>query len=453
MIGGDICTRACKFCNVKTGKPLPLNPNEPANIARSVKLMKLKHIVVTSVDRDDLPDLGAGHWVKLINTVKETAPTVTMEVLIPDFQGRGELVQKVIGAKPEVISHNMETVRRLTPKIRSKATYEKSLSVIGQIAKSGIAAKSGIMLGLGETREEILETMDDLRSVGCHILTIGQYLQPSAANVEVQKYVSPETFEEYRLLGLAKGFACVESSPLVRSSYHAEKHAKALQLHEQKQLIFADLGEKAYNATWNLQQLLQDEIISRKQRNQRYNNLILFVEHPPVYTLGRYGKEDNILVNTDQLAEKGAELVKVDRGGDITFHGKGQLVVYPILDLERYKMGLKEYVHKLEEAVITTLSHFGVSGSRVDGATGVWLDRGKPNERKICAIGIKCSRFVTMHGLALNVSTDLSFFSSINPCGFTTKGVTSIEKELGRAITVKEVMPVLQKELEKIFAE
>lgn len=226
MIGGDVCTRACRFCNVKTGHPMPLDAGEPDNIANSIKLLGLKHAVITSVDRDDLDDLGAGHWVKVIAAVKKVNPELTMEVLIPDFQGRAELVKWIIDAQPEVISHNLETVKRLTPAVRSRATYATSLNVIRQIAVSGIVSKSGIMLGLGETREEILETMDDLRSAGCEVMTIGQYLQPTARNVEVEEYVKPEVFEEYRQIGLEKGFRCVESGPLVRSSYHAERHTR-----------------------------------------------------------------------------------------------------------------------------------------------------------------------------------------------------------------------------------
>lgn len=227
MIGGDICTRGCKFCNVKTGRPAPLDPQEPENTANSVKLLKLKHAVITSVDRDDLEDLGAAHWVKVIREIKKVNPGVTMEVLIPDFQGREELIQQVIEARPEVISHNLETVRRLTKDIRSRATYETSLEVIRRVSASGLVSKSGIMLGLGEKREEVLETMDDLRAVGCKVMTVGQYLQPTAANVEVKEYVRPEVFEEYRRIGLEKGFSQVESGPLVRSSYHAEKHVRA----------------------------------------------------------------------------------------------------------------------------------------------------------------------------------------------------------------------------------
>ena len=226
MICGDVCTRGCRFCNVKTGRPAPLDTGEPEHIAESVRLLKLKHVVLTSVDRDDLDDLGAGHWVKVIEAVKRENEGVTMEVLIPDFQGRRELIRQVIEACPEVISHNLETVRRLTPSIRSRATYDMSLEVVRQVAESGVISKSGIMLGLGGTREEILQTMDDLRSVGCRVMTIGQYLQPTAANVEVKEYVTPQVFDEYKRIGLEKGFTHVESGPLVRSSYHAERHIK-----------------------------------------------------------------------------------------------------------------------------------------------------------------------------------------------------------------------------------
>lgn len=224
MIGGDVCTRDCKFCNVKTGHPAPLDPAEPENIASSVRLLNLKHAVITSVDRDDVGDLGAAHWVKVIQAVKRKNPATTIEVLIPDFQGRPELVKQVIDAAPEVISHNLETVRRLSDKVRSRAKYDTSLQVIRQIAEAGIVSKSGIMLGLGETRDEVLEAMDDLRGVGCRVMTIGQYLQPSARNIEVAEYIRPEVFEEYREIGLSKGFTHVESAPLVRSSYHAERH-------------------------------------------------------------------------------------------------------------------------------------------------------------------------------------------------------------------------------------
>ncbi len=224
MIGGNICTRNCRFCNVTHGRPLPLEDKEIEDIVNSIKDLGLKHAVITSVDRDDLPDLGAGHWARLIRRIKQECPGVTMEVLIPDFQGRKELIDMIIAEKPEVISHNMETVRRLTPDVRTFATYDMSLDVIRHIAASGIRSKSGIMLGLGETEEEIIRTMDDLREAGCEVMTIGQYLQPTKDHYPIQEYVTPEKFAEYGEIGRKKGFRHIESSPMVRSSYHAEKH-------------------------------------------------------------------------------------------------------------------------------------------------------------------------------------------------------------------------------------
>jgi len=223
MILGEICTRSCKFCNTLTGKPLALDTKEPEKVAESIRLMGLKHAVVTSVDRDDLEDQGANHWAKTIRTIKEKNPNTTIETLIPDFQGRKDLIAIVINAHPEIISHNMETVKRLTPLVRSAAKYDTSLQVLRQIAESGIIAKSGIMLGLGETEAEVLETMDDLRSVGCSVMTIGQYLQPTRKHLPVVEYITPQQFRLYEEIGIQKGFRQVESGPLVRSSYHAEK--------------------------------------------------------------------------------------------------------------------------------------------------------------------------------------------------------------------------------------
>lgn len=224
MIAGEICTRSCRFCNTLTGKPLPLDPREPGRVAESVRLMQLKHAVVTSVDRDDLPDLGAGHWVATIREIKAVNPGTSLEVLIPDFQGRLDLVDLVIDAHPEIISHNMETVRRISPTVRSAAKYETSLAVLRHIAERGVTAKTGIMVGLGETEEEVWELMDDVLNQGVRILTIGQYLQPSRKNIPVSEYIHPDQFAAYREKALEKGFRHVESAPLVRSSYHAEKH-------------------------------------------------------------------------------------------------------------------------------------------------------------------------------------------------------------------------------------
>ena len=224
MILGDICTRSCKFCGVKTGKPLPPDPDEPMNVARSVELMKLKHVVITSVDRDDLPDKGASHWVNTIEAIRKINPGTTIEALIPDFDAMPHLLDRIIEIHPEVVSHNLETVRRLTPEVRSRAKYDTSLTVLRYLSEQGINTKSGIMAGLGETEDEVLETMEDLIGTGCRIFTIGQYLQPSAEHLPVAEFIRPEVFERYRDAGLRKGFRHVESSPLVRSSYHAEKH-------------------------------------------------------------------------------------------------------------------------------------------------------------------------------------------------------------------------------------
>ncbi len=224
MILGNICTRRCRFCSVPTGKPLPVDWEEPARVADSVRILEVRHCVITSVDRDDLDDLGASLWVSVIKKMREVNTHTTMEVLIPDFQGKKALVQQIIDERPDVISHNLETVERLTPGIRSRAKYRTSLDILEYIASSGAVAKSGIMLGLGETEEEILVTMDDLLQAGVKIMTLGQYLQPTLQHMPVSAYISPETFERYRQIGLSKGFSFVESGPLVRSSYHAENH-------------------------------------------------------------------------------------------------------------------------------------------------------------------------------------------------------------------------------------
>jgi len=224
MILGNICTRSCGFCNVMTGRPLAVDILEPKKVARSVHLMQVKHAVITSVDRDDLKDGGSSIWVETINEIRKENPETTMETLIPDFKGRLKDIQPIINVAPEVVSHNMETVRRLTKKVRIQAKYDRSLDVLRFLNEGGIKTKSGIMLGLGETEAEVIETMHDLREVGVSIMTIGQYLQPSKKHLSVLEFITPAQFDKYRDIGLSLGFQHVESSPLVRSSYHAEKH-------------------------------------------------------------------------------------------------------------------------------------------------------------------------------------------------------------------------------------
>ncbi len=224
MILGNICTRSCGFCNVMTGRPLPVDFNEPENVARSIKLMKVKHAVITSVDRDELPDGGVSIWVETIKAIRKVSPETTMETLIPDFKGVRQDIQQIIDVAPEVVSHNMETVESLTKKVRIQAKYRRSLQVLNILSKGGMRTKSGIMLGLGETDAEVIQTMRDLLNVGVDVMTIGQYLQPSIRHLPVIDFIHPDKFSEFKNIGLDLGFKIVESGPLVRSSYHAEKH-------------------------------------------------------------------------------------------------------------------------------------------------------------------------------------------------------------------------------------
>ena len=224
MILGNVCTRSCGFCAVSTGKPVEADIFEPRRVAESIKLMKVKHAVITSVDRDDLEDGGSEIWEATVKAVRKHSPGTTLETLIPDFGGKWKNLQRIIDVAPEIVSHNLETVRRLTKEVRIQAKYNRSLEVLRRLKEGGMRTKSGIMLGLGETEEEVIEAMDDLRSVGVDVLTLGQYLQPTTEHIAVDEFITPDKFEEYKQIGLEKGFRFVESSPLVRSSYHAEKH-------------------------------------------------------------------------------------------------------------------------------------------------------------------------------------------------------------------------------------
>lgn len=224
MILGNICTRSCGFCAVATGKPKSVDWNEPMRVANSVKLMNVKHCVITSVDRDDLKDGGSIIWAETINAIRKISPATKFETLIPDFMGKWDNLQRIIDVKPDIISHNIETVKRLTQKVRIQAKYQRSLELLKRVHEAGLHTKSGIMVGLGETNDEVLEAMDNLRVVDCDVLTIGQYLQPTAKHLAVQQFVHPDTFAFFYEEGIKRGFRFVESGPLVRSSYHAEKH-------------------------------------------------------------------------------------------------------------------------------------------------------------------------------------------------------------------------------------
>ncbi|KJJ38330.1 lipoyl synthase [Aequorivita vladivostokensis] len=225
MILGNICTRSCGFCGVKTGRPETIDWDEPEKVARSIKLMNIKHAVITSVDRDDLKDMGSIIWAETVKAIRRMNPETTLETLIPDFQGNTRNIDRIIAVRPEIVSHNMETVKRLTREVRIQAKYERSLEVLNYLKQSGnLRTKSGIMLGLGEMEEEIIQTMKDLRSVGLDVLTIGQYLQPSKKHLPVKEFITPEQFKKYETIGLEMGFRHVESGALVRSSYKAQKH-------------------------------------------------------------------------------------------------------------------------------------------------------------------------------------------------------------------------------------
>jgi lipoic acid synthetase len=224
MILGNICTRSCGFCNVATGRPLSVDLKEPERVAESVRLMNIKHCVITSVNRDDLKDGGSIIWVETINAIRRVSPQTKFETLIPDFMGKWENLHRIIDAHPDIVSHNTETVRRLTKQVRVQAKYDRSHEVLKRLKDAGMKTKSGIMLGLGETEQEIYETMDDLRAVCCDVLTMGQYLQPTKQHLPVVEFIHPEVFAKYKEIGLEKGFRFVESGPMVRSSYHAEKH-------------------------------------------------------------------------------------------------------------------------------------------------------------------------------------------------------------------------------------
>lgn len=224
MILGNICTRSCGFCAVQTGKPDAVDTFEPGRVANSVKIMGVKHAVITSVDRDDLKDGGSEIWAQTVRAIRQQSPQTTLETLIPDFAGKWDNLQAIIDVAPEIVSHNLETVRRLTKQVRIQAKYDRSLEVLFRLKKGGMRTKSGVMLGLGESEEEVIETMMDLRSVGVDVLTLGQYLQPTPKHLPISEFITPEQFEKLGVIGKEMGFRYVESGPLVRSSYHAEKH-------------------------------------------------------------------------------------------------------------------------------------------------------------------------------------------------------------------------------------
>ncbi|KAI4469334.1 single-stranded-dna-specific exonuclease recj [Holotrichia oblita] len=358
MILGDVCTRECRFCATRTGKPLPPDEDEPRRVGESIALMGLKHAVITSVTRDDLADGGASHWATVVRAVRAANPDTTIELLIPDFKADRRCIDIVAGSSPDITGHNMETVERLTPLIRSRASYRTSLLTIKLISESGIIAKSGLMVGLGESDDEVIGTLNDMYEHGCRIVTLGQYLRPTLRHWPVSTYVEPEKFEWYREQALDMGFDYVASAPLGFM----------------KRMRRMDMGIIKYEECLALQRDIFDSLIDAKENMARggcagepenmTEQTLILCEHPHVYTLGKSGKENNMLVDGSFLQTVGASFHRTDRGGDVTYHGPGQLVGYPILDLEELGLGLKQYIYLLEAAIIDTLAEFGIEEKR-----------------------------------------------------------------------------------------
>jgi lipoic acid synthetase len=462
MLMGAVCTRACRFCSVDTGNPRGwLDAEEPENTARSVELMKLKYIVLTSVNRDDLPDGGAGHYAAAIRAIKRRTPQVAVEALTPDFQGVMRDVETVVDSGLEVFAQNVETVKRLTHPVRdARATYEQTLAVLEHAKKykPSVLTKTSLMLGLGETDEEIAQTMDDLRAVNVDLLTLGQYLRPTVHHLEVQRFVTPAQFDQYRDWALTKGFRECVAGPLVRSSYRAEQALAGNNAgirNGDTPLLSADagkwgaspsspiairwLGKVDYVPTWREMQRITDT------RDEHTPDEIWLLEHPPVFTLGLNADASHVLAAGD------IPVVKIDRGGQVTYHGPGQLVVYPLIDIRRAGLGVRDLVTALERAVIAYCKTLGITAECRKNAPGVYVDN-----RKIASVGLRIRRGASFHGLAFNVNMDLEPFNRINPCGYAGLQMTQLAalglpqasvESVGRAFT-----PFLMNALQELRA-
>jgi lipoate-protein ligase B len=436
--------------------------------------MKLKYIVLTSVNRDDLPDGGARHYADAIRAIKRRTPHVAVEALTPDFQGVMKDVETVVDSGLEVFAQNVETVRRLTHPVRDpRAGYEQTLAVLAHAKqhKPSVLTKTSLMLGLGETDEEIAQTMDDLRAANVDLLTLGQYLRPTVNHLPVQRFVTPEEFDEYREWALAKGFRECVSGPLVRSSYRAEQalagnNAGLVNVNvgagvEKQELAELDavpravadansrfstpaptsrwLGKVDYEPTWREMQRITDT------RDENTPDEIWLLEHPPVFTLGLNADAGHVLAAGD------IPVVKIDRGGQVTYHGPGQLVVYPLIDIRRARLGVRDLVTAMERAIIDYCATLGITAKCKAGAPGVYVDG-----RKIASVGIRIRRGASYHGLAFNVNMDLEPFQRINPCGYAGLEMTQLAAlgQPGATVeaTGRAFAPFLQKALEDLRA-
>ena len=457
MLMGAVCTRACRFCSVDTGNPRGwLDAEEPENTARSVELMKLKYIVLTSVNRDDLPDGGAKHYADAIRAIKRRTPHVAVEALTPDFQGVMKDVETVVDSGLDVFAQNVETVERLTHPVRDpRAGYRQTIDVLAHAKqyKPAVLTKTSLMLGLGETDEEISRCMDDLRTANVDLLTLGQYLRPTMHHLPVQRFVTPAEFDKYRQWALAKGFRECVSGPLVRSSYRAEQalagnnagisNVSAAPLHGAAASAASPasaaavkyLGRVDYEPTWREMQRITDT------RDANTPDEIWLLEHPPVFTLGLNADPSHVLAAGD------IPVVKIDRGGQVTYHGPGQLVVYPLIDIRRAGIGVRGLVTALERAVIDYCASLGITAECRKNAPGVYVDG-----RKIASVGLRIRRGASYHGLAFNVNMELEPFQRINPCGYAGLQMTQLAA-LGHPSTVEETGRAFAPFLERALAQ
>src|SRR6187551_3475494 len=442
MLMGAVCTRACRFCSVDTGNPRGwLDAEEPENTARSVELMKLKYIVLTSVNRDDLPDGGAAHYAAAIRAIKRRTPEVAVEALTPDFQGVMKDVETVMDSGLDVFAQNVETVRRLTHPVRDpRAGYQQTIDVLAHAKKyrPAVLTKTSLMLGLGETDEEIAQCMDDLRAANVDLLTLGQYLRPTMHHLPVQRFVTPAEFDKYRQWALAKGFRECVSGPLVRSSYRAEQAVSGLtptkEIGVEATPSVKWLGRVEYEPTWREMQRITDT------RDEHTPDEIWLLEHPPVFTLGLNADASHVLAAGD------IPVVKIDRGGQVTYHGPGQLVVYPLIDIRRAGLGVRDLVTALERAVIGYCKSVGIDAECRKNAPGVYV-----SGQKIASVGLRIRRGASYHGLAFNVNMDLEPFQRINPCGYAGLQMTQLAALGQPDVTVESVgrafVPFLQEAL------
>lgn len=420
-------------------------------MAEAIAELKLSYAVLTSVSRDDLPDGGAEHYARTIEAVRRRCPAVGIEVLIPDYLGSD--LRLVMEARPDVLAHNLEVVRGLTESVRDRrSSYDRSLEVLARARELDSArevkTKSSLLLGLGERDDQIESALDDLRASRVDLLCLGQYLQPTGRQLPVQRYVTPARFDELADLARSKGFEHVASGPLVRTSYHAaellaggtppETNGPSMKASE---LRLLRPGRLPYDVG-----LLWQERLERLRLADEIPDTVILLEHPPVLTIGHRGEEANVVAEASLLHKLGIEVHRTSRGGDVTYHGPGQIVVYPIVHLDQSRLSVAQFVSLLEETMIRTVAEHGVDARRMPNRPGIFV-----GNDKIGAVGIHVSRGVTTHGLALNVDPDLSHFDLIVPCGLRHHGVTSLRRAAGRGVDETEVQKALVKNLANLM--